>query len=335
MKFLRNPEVRRTLWIYVVLTAAAVAGAWQLLGPRAALYVLGVAVVLVVVHLVSTYRRYRHLAELAEDIDRILHGTDPKLEVGQCAEGELCILETEIQKMTIRLREQREHLEEDKIFLADSIADISHQIRTPLTSINLLVQLLRKPDLEEARRIQLLRELVEMLSRIDWLITTLLKISRLDAGTVHFKKEQIPLETLVYRATEPMLIPMELRGQHLRIDCRGSFTGDMDWTCEAIGNIVKNCMEHTPDDGTVTVVGEDNPLYTKIQITDTGPGIASEDLPHLFERFYKGEASGNKGFGIGLALARMIVMGQNGTLRASNLPGGGAQFTVCFFKGTV
>lgn len=335
MNFLRNPEVRRTLWLYAVLTVMAASGAWQLAGARVALYVLGVAVVLVTVHVVSTYRRYRHLAELAVDIDRILHGTDPKLEVRQCVEGELCILETEIQKMTVRLREQREQLEKDKVFLADSIADISHQIRTPLTSINLLVQLLRKPRLEEQRRIQLLRELTEMLARIDWLITTLLKLSRLDAGTVRFQCEQIPLETLVDRATEPLQIPMELRGQQLRRECRGSFTGDVSWTCEAIGNIVKNCMEHTPDGGVVTVVGEDNPLYTKIQITDTGPGIAPEDLPHLFERFYKGEASGNKGFGIGLALARMIVVGQNGTLKAANLPGGGAQFTMCFFKSTV
>ena len=126
---------------------------------------------------------------------------------------------------------------------------------------------------------------------------------------------------------------MELRGQTLRVEAEGNFTVDAAWTAEAVGNIVKNCMEHTPDGGTVTVRGVDNPLSTQIDITDTGPGISPEDLPHLFERFYQGEAS--QGFGIGLALARMIVTEQNGTLKAENRTEGGAKFTMRFFKGAV
>ena len=235
--------------------------------------------------------------------------------------------------MTVRLREQRGQLEADKVYLADAIADISHQIRTPLTSVNLVAQLLRKPGLDEARRRELQRELAEMLSRIDWLITTLLKISRLDAGTVQFQRETAPMEALLRRACEPLEVPMELRGQTLRLEAEGDFTGDMAWTAEAVGNIVKNCMEHTPEGGTVTVRGVDNPLYTQIDISDTGPGIAPEDLSHLFERFYQGEAS--QGFGIGLALARMIVTEQNGTIKAGNLPQGGAKFTLRFFKSAV
>ena len=332
MNFLRNPEVRRTLALGLLVSALAAAGAWPF-GWHAALYALCASGLLLAVFLGSTYRRYQKLADLAADIDRILHGRDPAVDLTRYEEGELCILETEVRKMTVRLRQQRQQLEEDKVYLADAIADISHQIRTPLTSLNLLAQLLRRPDLPPERRAQLQRELAEMLSRIDWLITTLLKISRLDAGTVQFKTETLPLETLLRRSCEPLEVPMELRGQTLRVEAAGDFTGDAAWTAEAVGNIVKNCMEHTPDGGTVTVGGVDNPLYTQIEITDTGPGIAPEDLRHLFERFYQGENS--QGFGIGLALARMIVTEQNGTVKAENLPRGGARFTLRFFKSAV
>ena len=153
--------------------------------------------------------------------------------------------------MTVRLREQRQRLMKDRAYLADSLADISHQIRTPLTSINLLVQLLSEPDILHQRRLQLTHELYGLLSRIDWLITTLLKISKLDAGTVQFKQEQIAVNQLLRNACEPLLVPMELRGQELTIQASGLFAGDIAWTGEAIGNIVKNCMEHTPEGGEI------------------------------------------------------------------------------------
>ncbi len=121
---------------------------------------------------------------------------------------------------------------------------------------------------------------------------------------------------------------MELRGQTLHIEAQGDFTGDIGWSMEAIGNIVKNCMEHTPENGTITICAQDNPLYTEIIITDSGDGIAPEDLSHVFERFYKGKCRNEKNFGIGLALSRMIIVGQNGTIRADNPPAGGARFTI-------
>ena len=129
--------------------------------------------------------------------------------------------------MTIRLREQQQHLQDDKIYLSDSIADISHQIRTPLTSINLIVSFLSEPDITVERRLTLTRELFSLLSRIDWLITTLLKISKLDAGTVQFKREDIALEALVQKAASPVLVPIELRGQSFSVHAEGSFQGDI------------------------------------------------------------------------------------------------------------
>jgi len=333
MKLFRNPEILRAFLLYLVLTAAAVIAAF-IMARSFGWLMLAVCAAFIGIWLVHTARRYRRIAELSADIDRILHGED-HVSLNDYAEGELGILQSEVHKMTIRLREQKQSLVDDKIYLADSLADISHQIRTPLTSINLLVSFLSEPNISDQRRGELSRELYGLLSRIDWLITTLLKMSKLDAGTVQFKSETVSMTELIRRSTEPVAIPMELHGQELNITADGSFTGDSAWTCEAITNIVKNCMEHTPEGGVVSITASDNPLFSEIIISDNGRGIEKDDLPHIFERFYKGKDSSETGFGIGLALARTIITAQNGTIKAENQPSGGAKFTIRFYKGTV
>lgn len=333
MKLLRNSEVWQFVLLHGTLTllASAAAFIWQ---PLYGLFTLIVCILFLALHLWSTARRYRKLAELSSDLDRILHGEDDVI-LGQYAEGELAILQNEIHKMTIRLREQQQTLQLDKVHLADSIADISHQLRTPLTTINLLVSFLSEPECTDTRRWKLTQELFSLLSRIDWLITALLKLSKLDAGTVHFRQEQIELAELLHRAAEPLLVPMELREQRLSITAEGMFDGDIAWTQEALANILKNCMEHTPAGGTITVTTLETVLYREVRISDTGCGIAQEDLPHIFERFYKGKDADEKSFGIGLALARRIITQQNGTIKAENGPDGGALFTIRFYRGTV
>ena len=333
MKLLRNKEVFFTALAALILGVLGTVAAW-IRDPVCGIVTAAVCAGFCAVGYWNLRCRYRKIGQLAAEIDRILHG-DEAITLDGFSEGELSILQSEISKMTVRLREQQQRLQEDKIYLADSIADISHQIRTPLTTINLLVEFLSQPDLEEERRPQLTRELFELLGRIDWLITTLLKISKLNAGTVQFKDETVPLREMIDRAASPLLVPMELRGQTLISEGEGTFRGDLGWTCEALGNIIKNCMEHTPDGGTVSVTGRETGIYAEIVVTDTGAGIAKEDLPHIFERFYKGKNSDEKSFGIGLALARMIVTRQNGTVKAENLPGGGAKFLLKFYKGTL
>ena len=143
------------------------------------------------------------------------------------------------------------------------------------------------------------------------------------------------LEELLKKSCVTLLIPMELRGQELRIHADGAFRGDLSWTSEAIGNIVKNCMEHTPEGGRIEIDAAENALYSEIIIKDNGTGISPEDLPHIFERFYKGKDSDGKSFGIGLALSRMIIAGQGGTVKAENRKPVGAMFTIRFYKGTV
>ncbi|MBO5015072.1 MAG: HAMP domain-containing histidine kinase, partial [Bacteroidaceae bacterium] len=288
-KLLKNKEVRRTLFWQVVVSVIAGAVCYYI-DIRAGQITTALSLLLILIYYISTYKRYRRIASLAGDINKVLHG-DNTISLENYSEGELGILHSEIYKMTIRLREQQQKLVSDKIYLADSIADISHQIRTPLTSINLLVQLLSEPNLTDERRHQLTHELYGLLSRIDWLITTLLKISKLDAGTVQFKQEQVGMENLIRKSCVPLLVPIELRGQELAINATGDFTCDVAWTSEAIGNIVKNCMEHTPEGGRIEIETNDNALYTEILIKDNGTGISQEDMPHIFERFYKGKDS--------------------------------------------
>ncbi|MBQ3049565.1 MAG: HAMP domain-containing histidine kinase [Oscillospiraceae bacterium] len=332
MKFLRNPEIRTGLILHAAATLLVTFAAW-LYDSSLWTAAFAIGVLFTLLHLTITFIRYRKISALSADIDKILH-SNARISLEKYSEGELAVLQSEISKMTVRLREQQQQLVDDKVLLADSLADISHQIRTPLTSINLLASMLSEPNISEEQRIRLSQEMFALLSRIEWLITALLKISKLDAGTVEFKKENTTLKELLDRSVEPLLIPIELKEQRLTLSAEGNFAGDLSWTCEALGNIIKNCMEHTPDGGSIDITAAENALFSEIVISDSGCGIAKEDLPHVFERFYKGKNSDDKSFGIGLALARTIISAQNGSIKAENLPSKGARFTIRFFKGT-
>ena len=271
-------------------------------------------------------RRVR-LKELSMQLDLLLHEDTP-LPISEYCEGELSILANQLQKVTLRLQESAEQSRADKLALAQSLADISHQLRTPLTAMNLTAAMLREPGLSEQRRLELSRELQTLLSRTDWLVETLLKLSKLDAGTVELRREQVAVRELIDRAAAPLSIPLELRGLQLAVSCSSeSLTADPVWTAEAIGNLLKNSMEHTPAGGTITVTAQQTALYTAITVEDTGCGFDEADLPHLFERFYKGKNASESSYGIGLALARTIIAAQNGTIQAMNT-GTGARFVI-------
>ncbi|NLE24934.1 MAG: HAMP domain-containing histidine kinase [Clostridiaceae bacterium] len=331
MNFFRNPEIQKSLLFYIIINLI-LTGTGFIFGNNCGLTVLTVSALYTVLHFWITFRRYKKLAGLGSEIDKILHGKE-SIDLGEYCEGELSFLQSEILKLTIQLKKQAWSLKQDKKYLADSIADISHQIRTPLTSINIILSLISKPDVSEERKKDLFNELETLLGRIDWLITTLLKISKLDAGTVQFKKEKILLSELVSLAVAPIAISLELREQEIisKIAGNESFMGDLSWTVEAVGNILKNSMEHTQRGGSIKITALENALFTELIITDNGPGIDKDDLPHLFERFYKGKNSADHSIGIGLALARMIIVNQNGTIKAENAPEGGAKFTIRFY----
>lgn len=334
MNLLRNPEMRWALGISAALTLG-VSGAMLAFSPWAALITLLACLSLLAVFVTFTAKRYRAISELSESIDRILHGADG-ISVSGSAEGELSLLSSEIRKMTVRLREQADYLTRDRLRMSDALADISHQLRTPLTSMNLTVSMLSKSDLTAAERMRLMFELKQRLARIDWLVETLLKLSKIDAGTVTFRQDTVPVAALLRAASAPIAVAMELRGQTLSLTVAGeSFTGDPAWSAEAIGNLLKNCSEHTPAGGTVAVTARETALFCEIEIRDSGRGFAKEDLPHLFDRFYRGSNANPESVGIGLSLARTVITAQNGTVSAANAPDGGAVFTVRFYKGVI
>lgn len=334
MKLLRNPEIKVFGGIYLLFTAAvsAAAAVWNLFF---ALYVAGVCLTGGIIFLCFTKKRYEHLSVLSEELDEILHG-EGGISMLPDREGELAVLGSKIYKMTVRLQEQAEELGREKVFLQDSLEDISHQVKTPLTSIRLLLKRIREAS-DEEEKLQSFYGIDRLLTRTEWLIKTLLKIARLESGTLELKKEPVSVKELLKRAVEPLEIPMELKGQVLAVEgCEAIFyTGDLLWSAEALGNILKNCVEHTPEGGTITVCLEENPVYTRIQIRDNGAGFAEEDLSRLFERFYRGKNLPPDGTGIGLALAGMIIKKQNGTIKAANAATGGAKFDIRFYKGAV
>lgn len=327
----RNREIRRFAILFVAITIAFfVAG--TVVAPAAGVLVLICAAVYGTTFFLFTRTRYERIAQISEQIDRVLHNAD-HMDISGEEEGELSILQSEVRKMTLRIREQNAALKKEKELLADSLADIAHQLRTPLTSVNLILSLLENNP-EENERKNLLREMDGLLVRMDWLITALLKLSRLDAGMIVFQKQQIRVTDLVKSALQPLLIPMDLHNIALQfaVPEDAGIQGDADWLAEALQNIFKNCMESAGDNGKIVISCEDTLLYTELAVHDSGEGIPQEDLPCLFDRFYRGKNSSAAGYGIGLALCRMIITGQGGTICAKNHPQGGAVFYIRFPK---
>jgi signal transduction histidine kinase len=275
------------------------------------------------------------VAGLSAYLRRIDAG-DYSLDVRDNGEGSFSLLKNDLYKVTVRLREQAELLQKDKTALSNLIADISHQIKTPLTSLGVLADLLAE-DPPEADRRAFVERLRTQLGRIQWLVTTLLKLARLDAGTAAFKNEPVDLRRLIERALEPLQIPIEIKKQRLVIHGGegASFTGDLNWSAEALTNVVKNCVEHTPEGGRIEISYAANALYAEIIVSDDGEGIASRDIPHIFNRFYRSENAGENSVGIGLALAKAIFNAQGGDLTVHSQRGVGTSFDIRVFRGVV
>ena len=278
-----------------------------------------------------TKRRYRKLEELNDYLVRVLAG-DSAPEILDQEEGEISILRTNIYKAATTLKYQNELLGNDKKQLAAAIADISHQLKTPLTSMLMMNDLLVCEDDPEKRE-EFLRTQLSQLNRMSWLIQTLLKLSKLDAGTIELKREEVSGKELIAEAVKPFEIQFELKEISYKPDLSDvTFRCDINWTVEAIQNIIKNCIEHMEAGGSLSITTEDTNIYAGITITDTGCGIAENDIPHIFERFYKGKNSGKDSVGIGLALTKTIIEEQHGEITVRSTEGVGTTFLIKFYK---
>ena len=237
------------------------------------------------------------------------------LEILDNTEGELSILKNEIYTTTISLKKIYEHEYDERIKIKDNLANISHQLKTPLTAIMLMIDTLIMEDVDEVKRIEYLKDIRSQIENINFLIIALLKLSRFDANVVVFEKEKIIIKDLIMDVLKNVDILRELNGVSIHTKGKSdvSFIGDYKWECEAITNIVKNAIEYAKDNKDVYIIYEDKNVYNEIRIINDGI-ITDEDKKNIFKRFYKKNNNGNN-FGIGLSLAKEIVEKDNGTIR--------------------
>ncbi|MFD2212334.1 sensor histidine kinase [Metabacillus endolithicus] len=330
---LRNKEIQFFLVALIAITLLATIATFSLLSGQAATVVFLTSALLIACSLFFTKWRYREIEKLSGYLRKISSG-DYSLDVRDNYEGELSILKSDIYKVTLMLSEHHSLLQQDKVKLTNAISDISHQLKTPLTSMMVMSDLLGDTKLDEAKREEFTNNIRVQLERIEWLVSSLLKLSKIDAGTVPFKKDPIFVSELVEQAIQPVLVPMDIKQQTLNVtgDKEGSFIGDFNWTTEAIINILKNCVEHTQDGGEISISFTENALFTELILSDNGKGISKEDLPYIFKRFYKGKNAGEDSVGIGLAMAHSIIKSQHGDIEVKSEIGKGTTFIIKFYK---
>lgn len=332
MNIMRSPEIRTPFFCQLGAVMIGFGGCLFFSVP-AAFVLLLVSAVIMRIQFVPLLKRSEKISKLCGDIDDILHGAD-KADLGEYREGELSILSDEIRKMTVRLREQNSALYKDKQFMKEALEDMSHQLRTPLTAMLLVLEMLRRPGLSVQQRAEHIRELYRLLSRMQWMLETMLSLSRLEAEAVEFGTEEIPVKELINDALEPLSISIELKNITVRTEIEDDpvFRADRQYCTEAVVNILKNCMEHTPESGTIKISAAENAIYTGITVTDSGNGIPEQELPRIFERFYRGSEFNKNGYGIGLAFAQKIIALQNGSLQVRNAPPLGAEFEIRMYR---
>ena len=275
---------------------------------------------------------YRDIKDMTDYVYHSSEGREYEMK-NKNQEGQIGLLKTEIMKMTTVLKEKVALLHSEKIFLNDTISDISHQLKTPMTSLMLLTDLMYN-DLDKEKKIEFLDRTNAQLSRMDWLIKSMLKLSKLEAKVIDFKTEKVNINELIRRSISPLSVPMELKNISLNIngDKEASYIGDIEWSSEALGNIIKNCIEHTKEGGNLNISYEENPIYSEIVIKDNGEGIDKDDIPNIFKRFYKGKNSKSDSVGIGLAMAKSIIESQNGDIYVKSKKNRGSEFHITFHK---
>lgn len=250
-------------------------------------------------------------------------------------EGEFPILANEMNSMVDVIKNNLENLNDEKTFLKDMLTDISHQLKTPLTSIKMMNEIIiTKEDLPIEKRRDFLNRISTQIERMEWLIYSLLKIARLESGKIEFNKESLELSEIVEDSVR--CLEDKAKSKNIKItrsNTEGEILGDKEWTIEAFVNIIKNAIEHTPVDGTVDIAIETTSVFNRVTIKDSGEGINKKDLPNIFKRFYRGNSSlKTESIGVGLAMSKSIIERQNGYISVRTNKGKGTEFEITFVK---
>ncbi|QUH21492.1 HAMP domain-containing sensor histidine kinase [Alkaliphilus sp. B6464] len=279
---------------------------------------------------------YRKVSKVSKAAEKVVEG-DFNVYLKDEGEGEFSILNHQFNQMANRLKNSFEILKNEKIFLKNTISDISHQLKTPLSSLIMLNDLmLEDEDMEVTVRTTFLERSKVQLERMEWLIINLLKVARIEAGAIQFKREKVYLKDVLLLAMEALKSKFNIENISIEIskDLNGVFYGDKEWTVEALINILKNSIEHSDENQNIEVKIEETPLFSNITIKDYGKGIDKKDLPHIFKRFYRGDTGvKSDSIGIGLNLAKLIVELQEGSISVKSTEGKGTEFTLSFLKG--
>lgn len=287
----------------------------------------------VIISLFSVYEinRKNFIVNINNYLSRVLRG-EYSFDITDNFEGELSILKNNIFKVVVMLKSTNEELKKEKLCLASSMADITHQLKTPLTSITVMTDLMENEEMRE-KRSELLGIIKTQTEKMNWLTITLLKLSRLDADAISFNFSDIWVSDIVDASLKTFQPTLDLRSITVKNNVEDfTFCGDAAWTCEAVKNIVKNCIEHTPAGGELVFSAHNTNIYNELTISDNGSGIDSEDLPHIFERFYHGKNASADSVGIGLNLAKEILSKQHAEIFCESEKGKGSRFIIKFYK---
>lgn len=313
-----------------------------ILGLKSANYqflLLGISSILffsifVIIGIIYYQRKKNKTIKEITNFVKAINQNDYSLQIEKNGEGELYILKSELYKIMVKLKEENFHILKEKEALKNSVEDISHQLKTPLTSIRILLDSLENERMDPQLKKEFLRDIDKQTENMQSLIITLLKLARFDVGVVKMKKEPINLKDLLENVKDNLAILLDLKNQEIVINGKKDIflIGDYFWLLEAFTNIAKNGLEHSDENTKLLIKYDSNPLMTKIVIQDGGAGISLEDQKHIFERFYKSKNANHNGFGIGLSLAKTIIEQNNGYIKCRSEVGKGTTFEIKILK---
>ena len=297
------------------------------------LYIFIIIIVLLIIFLIYIKNKDKDIKDITKYIEEINKG-NYELKINSISEDELSILKNEIYKTTIKLKEAYINTNNDKLSIKKSLEDISHQLKTPLTSILIMLDnLIDDPNMDINTRQDFITDIKRQVVNINFLVQNLLKLSKFDSNTIHFIKENNKLSNILKEAIKNVSTLCDLKDIKIIIngDDESTIYSDFKWEVEALTNILKNSIEHTKDKKEILVDYNTNNVYSIIKIKDYGVGIARNDLKHIFERFYKGKNSSPDSIGIGLSLAKAIINEDNGIISVES-NSNGTTFIIKYYK---